>query len=74
MEVLERGGREQVGLLDAIPFQQITDLLGEVALHLGNTLRQARPSKASIELGLENSAWKTASWWPSSSVGRARRI
>jgi len=53
MEVLDRGGREQVGLLDAIPFQQITDLLGEVALHLGNTLRQARPSKASIELGLE---------------------
>ncbi len=53
LEVLDRGGREEVGLLDGIPFQQITDLLGEVALHLGATLRRARPSKASIELGLE---------------------
>ena len=53
LEVLDRGGREEVGLFDGIPFEQITDLLGEVALHLGNTLRQARPSKASIELGLE---------------------
>lgn len=53
LEVLDRGGREEVGLLDGIPFQQITDLLGEVSLHLGNTLRRARPSKASIELGLE---------------------
>lgn len=53
LEVLDRGGREEVGLLDGIPFEQITDLLGEVALHLGNTLRRARPSKASIELGLE---------------------
>jgi hypothetical protein len=53
MEVLDRGGREQVGLFDAIPFQQITVLLGEVALQLGNTLCRARPSKASIELGLE---------------------
>jgi hypothetical protein len=53
LEVLDRGGREEVGLFDGIPFEQITDLLGEVALHLGNTLRRARPSKASIELGLE---------------------
>lgn len=53
LEVLDRGGREEVGLLDGIPFQQITDLLGEVADHLGNTLRRARPSKASIELGVE---------------------
>jgi hypothetical protein len=53
LEVLDLGGREEVGLLDGIPFEQITDLLGEVALHLGNTLRRARPSKASIELGLQ---------------------
>jgi hypothetical protein len=53
LEVLNRGGREEVGLLDGIPFEQITVLLGEVALHLGKTLRRGRPSKASIELGLE---------------------
>ena len=53
LEVLDRGGREDVGLLDGIPFQQVTDLLGEIADHLGNTLRRARPSKASIELGVE---------------------
>ena len=53
LEVLDRGGREDVGLLDGIPFQQVTDLLGEIADHLGTTLRRARPSKASIELGVE---------------------
>jgi hypothetical protein len=53
LEVLDRGGRENVGLLDGIPFQQITDLLGEIALHLGDTLRRAKPSKATIEMGLE---------------------
>ena len=53
MEVIDRGGRENVGLLDSIPFQQITDLLGDVADHLGSTLRRTRPSKASIELGVE---------------------
>jgi len=53
LEVLDRGGREEVGLLDGIPFQQITDLLGGIADNFGTTLRIAHPSKASIELGLE---------------------
>ena len=53
LEVLDRGGREEVGLLEGIPFQRITDLLGEIADHLGSSLRRARPSKASIELGVE---------------------
>ena len=53
LEVLDRGGREEVGLLDGIPFQQISDLLGEIADHLGNTLHRARPKKASVELGVE---------------------
>lgn len=53
LEVLDRGGREEVGLLDGIPFRQITDMLGEIAVHLGDTLQRARPSKATIELGLE---------------------
>jgi hypothetical protein len=53
LEVIDRGGREDVGLLERIPFQQITDLLGDVADHLGSTLLRARPSKASIELGVE---------------------
>ena len=49
LEVLDRGGREEVGLLDGIPFQKITDLLGEIADHLGNTLRKARPSKSLLK-------------------------
>lgn len=53
VEVLDRGGREDVGLLDGIPFQQITDVLREIADQLGTALRLARPTKASIELGLE---------------------
>lgn len=53
LEVLDRGGREEVGLLDGIPLQQITAMLGELADHLGSTLRRARPTKASIELGVE---------------------
>lgn len=53
LEVLDRGGREEVGLLDGIPFQQITDLVGGLADNLGTMFRRAHPSKASIELGLE---------------------
>jgi hypothetical protein len=53
IEVLDRGAREEVGLFDAVGFQQINDLLGDLAYHFGSTLKKARPSKATIELGVQ---------------------
>lgn len=53
VEVVSRGGREEVGVLDSIPFDQITEVLGSIASSIGDTLEKARPTKASVELGLE---------------------
>ena len=53
LEVLNRGGPREVGVLDAIPFEQISDLLGEIAQRIGDTLERTRPNKACVELGVE---------------------
>lgn len=53
IEVLHRGGREEVGLLDSIPFEKVTEILGAIAEKIGNTLEKTKPSKASVELGIE---------------------
>ena len=53
LEVLDRGGRQEVGILDSIPFEKVTEILGEIAQSIGNTLERAKPSKASVELGVE---------------------
>jgi hypothetical protein len=53
IEVLDCGAREQVGLFDGIDFEQINDLLGDIANRFGSTLRRAGPSKATIELGVQ---------------------
>src|SRR5438309_1510501 len=53
LEVLLRGGREQVGILDGIPFDQVTGVLTEIAEKIGGALEKAKPTKASIELGVE---------------------
>lgn len=53
IEVLHRGGREEVGLLDSIPFEQVTEVLGAIAQGIEKTLDKAKPSKASVELGVE---------------------
>ena len=53
VEVLVRSGREEVGALDAIPFDRITSLLGTVSNLVGEALEKANPSKASAELGVE---------------------
>lgn len=53
LEVLERGGRQEVGILDAIPFEQMIELVGEIAQGVGNSLEKSKPTKAAIELGLE---------------------
>jgi Trypsin-co-occurring domain 1 len=46
-------GREEVGILDSIPFEQITETLSDIAQNIGNTLEKAKPSKATVELGVE---------------------
>lgn len=53
LEVLQRSGREEVGILDSIPFEQVIEIMGEIAQGIGNTLEKAKPTKASIELGVE---------------------
>lgn len=53
LEVLHEGGREEVGLLDSIPFDQVTNLLGDIASEISKTLEKAKPKKATVELGVE---------------------
>jgi hypothetical protein len=53
LEVLMHGGREQVGVLDSIPFDQVTEVLTAIAEKLGKALESAKPTKASVELGVE---------------------
>ncbi len=37
IEVIRGGGREEVGLLEAIPFEHITKLLARIASSIGDT-------------------------------------
>lgn len=53
LEVLSAGGEEEVGLLESIPFEQITHLLGNIANEISQTLEKAKPKRASVELGVE---------------------
>ncbi|MCM1984454.1 CU044_2847 family protein [Lyngbya confervoides] len=53
LEVLNRGGRQEAGLLESIPFEQVTEILGDIAQGLGRTLERVKPKKASVELGIE---------------------
>ena len=53
LEVVHRGGRQEVGSLGSLPFEQVTDLIGEIANQIGKTLEKAKPKKASVELGIE---------------------
>lgn len=53
LEVLDQGGTEEVGVLDSIPFEQVSNLLGEIARRIGNSLEKTRPTKACVELGVE---------------------
>lgn len=53
LEVIDQGGRQEAGLLDTIPFEQVTEILGKIAQGIGNTLEKTKPTKASVELGVE---------------------
>jgi hypothetical protein len=52
IEVVSRGVKEEVGLLESIPFDQIKDILSEIAVGIGDTLDKIKPKKASVELGI----------------------
>ncbi len=53
LEVLDRGGPKEVGILDSIPFEQLTEILGQIAQRIGDSLERTSPSKACVELGVE---------------------
>ncbi len=53
LEVLDRGGPKEVGIMDSIPFEQITEMLAEIAQKIGDSLARTRPNKACVELGVE---------------------
>jgi|ERR1051325_11040817 len=53
VEVVLRGGREQVGLLDSVPFDKIATMVTQVAQAVGDALEKAKPNKAAAELGIE---------------------
>jgi hypothetical protein len=52
IEVPDRGGAKNVGLLDAVPVAEITRLIGRIGGAIGTALEQAAPKKAKVELGL----------------------
>lgn len=49
LQVIPRGGREEVGVLEAIPFEQVVATLGRIA----KGIEKAQPSKAVVEIGVE---------------------
>src|SRR4051794_40937475 len=53
IEVAVRGGREEVGIAEVIPWGRVTQLLGNLAEGLVSALEKASPTKASVELGVE---------------------
>jgi hypothetical protein len=53
VEVAVQGGRENVGAMDAIPFERVTQTVTKLAESLGEALKSASPTKAAIELGVE---------------------
>jgi len=53
LEVIPRGGREEVGILDAIPFERVVEALGQIANGVGGAIEKAKPSKAAVETGVE---------------------
>jgi Trypsin-co-occurring domain 1 len=53
IEALSRGGREEVGLLESIPFEQVAELVSSIASGIGEQLKKVKPQKATLELGIE---------------------
>jgi hypothetical protein len=52
VEVVPRG-RQEVGVLDSIPFDQVVSTLTLIAKGLEAAIDTVKPSKAAIEIGIE---------------------
>ncbi len=52
LEVVSRG-RQEVGVLDSIPFDQVVSTLASIAKSLEAAIDTVKPSKAAIEIGIE---------------------
>lgn len=52
VEIADQGGTSEVGLIDAVPVAEITQLIGRIGGAIGCALEQAAPNKAKVELGL----------------------
>ena len=50
--MLRLGGRENVGILDTLSFDQITGVLGRITDAIATTLEESNPKKATVELGI----------------------
>lgn len=53
IETASLGGREKVGILDSLPFQELMRGIEAVAESFGDSLKKIQPSKASVEFGVE---------------------
>jgi len=53
IEVASQGGREEVGLSEAIPFEEMKKILSSIARSIGDTLEETKAKKAVVELGVE---------------------
>jgi Trypsin-co-occurring domain 1 len=50
---LGAGGRQEVGILDASPFKDLTDSIEMIASEIGGALKKIAPQKGSVEFGVE---------------------
>lgn len=53
LEVALEGGREEVGIADQIPIEEVKGLITGVARVIGDSLKAVSPSKAAVEIGME---------------------
>jgi hypothetical protein len=43
----------EVGILDSIPFEQVTQIFSELSQRIGDSLQKSRANKACVEIGVE---------------------
>jgi hypothetical protein len=53
IEVRQAGGYEQVGALENLPFEIVSEALESLGRSLASAVEKVAPSKASIEFGME---------------------
>ncbi len=52
VQAVAQGGLEQVGNIP-IPFKEVADVIESISTSIVNALKKAKPSKATVEFGLE---------------------